>query len=180
MISGGYEDDIDLGDKIIYTGHGGNDPASGKQIDHQNWNAPGNKGLIVSKIKNIPIRVIRGFKSNSVFSPKSGYVYAGLFTVKDYRQKMGKSGFLICQFELEKLKFAKESISVREGTMVKLEPLGKEPQWISIGVDAPQTRKISSESKMAQLLSGKKEGETIDFGAGFKVLEIRKYLSQSN
>lgn len=35
VVSGGYEDDLDLGDEIIYTGHGGNDPKTKKQIDHQ-------------------------------------------------------------------------------------------------------------------------------------------------
>ena len=28
VLSGGYEDDIDNGDVIIYTGHGGRDPSS--------------------------------------------------------------------------------------------------------------------------------------------------------
>lgn len=32
VLSGGYEDDFDLGNVIVYTGHGGNDPATGKQI----------------------------------------------------------------------------------------------------------------------------------------------------
>lgn len=27
VLSGGYGDDVDLGDEIIYTGHGGNNPA---------------------------------------------------------------------------------------------------------------------------------------------------------
>ncbi len=35
VVSGGYEDDIDAGDEIIYTGHGGNDPQTGKQIADQ-------------------------------------------------------------------------------------------------------------------------------------------------
>ena len=30
VVSGGYEDDADFGDEIIYTGHGGRDPASGR------------------------------------------------------------------------------------------------------------------------------------------------------
>ena len=30
---------------------------------------------------------------------------------------------------------------------------------------------------MAKLLDGKKEGEIIDFGKGFKILEVRSYLS---
>jgi hypothetical protein len=32
VLSGGYEDDFDDGDEIIYTGAGGNDPNTGKQI----------------------------------------------------------------------------------------------------------------------------------------------------
>src|SRR5207247_612670 len=35
VISGGYEDDEDFGDVVVYTGHGGNDPASGRQIADQ-------------------------------------------------------------------------------------------------------------------------------------------------
>ncbi len=30
VVSGGYEDDVDDGDTIIYTGHGGNDPATAR------------------------------------------------------------------------------------------------------------------------------------------------------
>ncbi|MEH6478269.1 MAG: YDG/SRA domain-containing protein, partial [Sneathiella sp.] len=32
VLSGGYVDDQDYGDTIIYTGHGGRDPNSGKQV----------------------------------------------------------------------------------------------------------------------------------------------------
>ena len=32
VLSGSYEDDQDLGDEIVYTGHGGRDPESGRQI----------------------------------------------------------------------------------------------------------------------------------------------------
>jgi putative restriction endonuclease len=35
VVSGGYEDDEDLGDLITYTGHGGNDPATGSQVADQ-------------------------------------------------------------------------------------------------------------------------------------------------
>ena len=37
VLSGGYEDDKDLGDEIIYTGAGGNDPNTKAQISDQNW-----------------------------------------------------------------------------------------------------------------------------------------------
>ena len=45
VLSGGYEDDKDEGDEIIYTGAGGNDSNSGKQISDQKWENPGNSGL---------------------------------------------------------------------------------------------------------------------------------------
>ena len=35
VLSGGYEDDEDLGDEIVYTGHGGRDAESGRQVAHQ-------------------------------------------------------------------------------------------------------------------------------------------------
>src|SRR5215212_10498477 len=37
VLSGGYEDDEDYGDLIIYTGQGGRDPATGKQIADQEF-----------------------------------------------------------------------------------------------------------------------------------------------
>ena len=41
VLSGGYEDDLDNGDEIVYTGHGGRDQETNKQIADQNfsrWN----------------------------------------------------------------------------------------------------------------------------------------------
>ncbi|MGZ8631188.1 MAG: YDG/SRA domain-containing protein [Actinomycetota bacterium] len=35
VVSGGYEDDEDYVDYIVYTGQGGNDPATGKQVVNQ-------------------------------------------------------------------------------------------------------------------------------------------------
>jgi putative restriction endonuclease len=35
VVSGGHEDDVDLDDEIIYTGHGGHDPATGRQVADQ-------------------------------------------------------------------------------------------------------------------------------------------------
>jgi putative restriction endonuclease len=35
VVSGGYEDDEDYGDVIVYTGHGGNDPSSRRQVADQ-------------------------------------------------------------------------------------------------------------------------------------------------
>lgn len=100
VLSGGYEDDKDLGDEIIYTGAGGNDPNTGKQIADQTWENRGNAGLVKSMNEGLPVRVIRGHQHNSPFSPKSGYSYAGLYSVVDAWLETGKSGYKICRFRL--------------------------------------------------------------------------------
>jgi putative restriction endonuclease len=100
VLSGGYEDDEDLGEEIIYTGAGGNDPNTGKQIDHQAWDNRGNAGLIKSMNDGLPVRVIRGYNHESEDSPSSGYTYAGLYSIVEAWQEIGKSGFKICRFRL--------------------------------------------------------------------------------
>jgi len=103
VLNGGYVDDEDLGDEIIYTGHGGNDPKTGRQIRNQSWDSSGNKALIVSEMHGLPVRVSRGFKHKSPYSPKSGYRYGGLYKVIDHFEEKGKDGFQICRFRLEKI-----------------------------------------------------------------------------
>lgn len=100
VLSGGYEDDKDLGDEIIYTGAGGNDANTRKQIADQTWENRGNAGLLKSMNEGLPVRVIRGYQHKSPFSPKTGYTYAGLYSVVDAWQETGKSGFIICRFRL--------------------------------------------------------------------------------
>ena len=100
VLSGGYEDDFDSGEEIIYTGAGGNDPNSKQQIENQTWANRGNAGLLKSMNEGLPVRVIRGFAHESKFSPENGYTYAGLYSVVDSWQEKGKSGFKICRFRL--------------------------------------------------------------------------------
>ena len=101
VLSGGYEDDLDLGNEIIYTGAGGNNPNTGKQVEDQSWENRGNAGLLFSMDQGLPVRVIRGYKHRSEFSPIKGYTYAGLYSVVDAWEEIGKSGFKICRFRLE-------------------------------------------------------------------------------
>lgn len=100
VLSGGYEDDEDLGDEIIYTGAGGNDSNSRKQVEDQTWKNPGNAGLLKSMNEGLPVRLIRGYHHKSGFSPSSGYKYGGLYSVVDAWEETGKSGFKICRFRL--------------------------------------------------------------------------------
>ena len=99
VVSGGYEDDKDLGNEIIYTGHGGKDPNSGKQVSDQQLKA-GNLALAKDCIDGLPVRVIRGAGGDLNYSPKFGYRYDGLFYVERYWHELGRSGFLIWRFHL--------------------------------------------------------------------------------
>jgi putative restriction endonuclease len=102
VVSGGYEDDQDLGDVIIYTGQGGNDPNSGKQVDHQKLER-GNLALARSETTGHPVRVIRGAHRGSPHAPPSGYRYDGLFRVVQHWVETGRSGFRVWRFRLERL-----------------------------------------------------------------------------
>ena len=73
VLSGGYEDDKDLGDEIIYTGAGGN--KDGKQVEDQTWTNPGNAGLLKSFDDGLPVRISRGYNHKSPYSPKQGYAH---------------------------------------------------------------------------------------------------------
>ncbi|WP_432071311.1 YDG/SRA domain-containing protein [Streptomyces sp. AA1529] len=100
VLSGGYKDDQDLGDVIIYTGHGGQDGA-GNQVSDQSLEDSGNAALVTSHLQGLPVRVIRGSKSESVYAPRSGYRYDGLYRVASYGSKLGIDGHLIWQFRME-------------------------------------------------------------------------------
>jgi putative restriction endonuclease len=99
VISGGYADDQDNGWEVIYTGHGGRDPNSGRQVADQEWTA-GNAGLRANCIEGRPVRLVRGAHRGSDFAPKSGFRYDGLFRIDSYWQEPGKDSFLICRFRL--------------------------------------------------------------------------------
>ncbi|WPP48659.1 YDG/SRA domain-containing protein [Catalinimonas niigatensis] len=102
VISGGYEDDEDLGNIIIYTGHGGRSEISKEQVADQTLTR-GNKALAISCENNLPVRVIRGANERSEFSPEFGYRYDGLYLVEEYCKDKGKSGFIVWKFRLVKL-----------------------------------------------------------------------------
>jgi len=101
VLSGGYEDDEDNGDEIIYTGSG-RDRQSGKQIADQKLELY-NQALVTSELRGLPVRVIRGSKLKSPYSPHSGYRYDGLYRVDSHWWEKGISGFQVIRFSLIKL-----------------------------------------------------------------------------
>lgn len=101
VLNGGYPDDEDHGDLIIYTGHGGQ--KNRKQVADQRLDDSGNAALVRSELDGLPVRVVRGFKGDPIRSPASGYRYDGLYQVLDHWSTTGISGFLVWQFRLEKM-----------------------------------------------------------------------------
>lgn len=102
VLSGGYEDDQDFGDVIIYTGYGGRDSHTGKQLADQPFTL-WNRALAYSQQNGLPVRVIRGAAHNSSYSPPGGYSYDGLYAVEDHWHERGKSGFSVWRFRLVKI-----------------------------------------------------------------------------
>ena len=99
VVSGGYVDDSDDMDTILYTGQGGRDPTSGRQIKDQELTR-GNKGLYNSMKLKYPVRVIRGFQVE--MGPEKGYRYDGLYLVTSSRIEASIDGPMIWRFVLEK------------------------------------------------------------------------------
>ncbi|OSX65716.1 hypothetical protein POSPLADRAFT_1133133 [Postia placenta MAD-698-R-SB12] len=89
VISGGYQDDYDKGETIIYTGAGGQDVSTNErthmQTSDQRLDHPHNAALVVSAFGHRrKVRVIRGSKLGSKFAPGTMFVfyrYDGLYTV---------------------------------------------------------------------------------------------------
>ncbi|TDD76496.1 caspase, EACC1-associated type [Actinomadura rubrisoli] len=103
VVSGGYKDDKDYGDTIIYTGHGGRDPNTGVQVKDQSPMHTGNAALIKSLTTGLPVRVVRGSGGNRDFSPEVGYSYDGLFRVTDYFVQPSVDGPSVLLYRLERI-----------------------------------------------------------------------------
>ncbi|WP_377268659.1 YDG/SRA domain-containing protein [Peterkaempfera sp. SMS 1(5)a] len=99
VVSGGYEDDEDHGDVIIYTGQGGRDERTGQQVKDQELTL-GNAALVTSLTTGTPIRVVRGANGEPAHSPVSGLRYDGLFRVEDYWCDHGQAGHLVWRYRL--------------------------------------------------------------------------------
>jgi putative restriction endonuclease len=102
VVSGGYPDDRDYGDEIIYTGQGGRDPETRRQIADQQL-VLGNAGLVRSRFEGRPVRVVRGAGGDPAHSPARGLRYDGLYQVVSHWHDVGQDGFRIWRFHLVKL-----------------------------------------------------------------------------
>ncbi|XP_072023603.1 uncharacterized protein [Amphiura filiformis] len=112
-LSGGYEDDLDLGECFTFTGEGGRDLKGTKANPKNLRTAPQSKDQTLTRgnmalSKNVenrrPVRVIRGFKLHSPFAPDEGYRYDGLYTVEKFWFTTGLSGHGVYKFALQRIK----------------------------------------------------------------------------
>ncbi|KAK9087721.1 hypothetical protein Syun_030115 [Stephania yunnanensis] len=127
IVSGGYEDDEDGGDVLVYTGHGGQMRNSSKQCVHQKLEG-GNLALERSMYYEIEIRVIRGIRHEG--GPTSRvYVYDGLYRVTDSWFDIGKSGFGVYKYRLVRMADQPEmgSTIFRYAMSLKRSPLSVRP-----------------------------------------------------
>lgn len=111
VLSGGYEDDEDLGAVIIYTGRGGRSVETTQQVADQTLTGA-NLELVRNEQLGLPVRVTRKITAGSV----SFYRYAGLYRVTSHWAETGKSGHRVWRFRLELLaEDAAEETIVLEG-----------------------------------------------------------------
>ena len=102
VLSGGYADDKDYGDEIIYTGEGGRDSSTGLQVSDQTLTG-GNLALYNHYREGNPIRVSRGSNADSSYAPPSGYKYGGLYRIENVWSDIGRDGHKIWRYKFIKL-----------------------------------------------------------------------------
>ncbi|KAK2372360.1 histone-lysine N-methyltransferase, H3 lysine-9 specific SUVH1 [Trifolium repens] len=100
VASGGYYDELDNTDVLIYTGQGGNVMSNDKDPEDQKLER-GNLALKNSSEEKNPVRVIRG--SDSMDGKYKIYVYHGLYLVESCWQEMGSHGKLVYKFRMRKI-----------------------------------------------------------------------------
>lgn len=137
VVSGGYKDDEDYGDVVVYTGHGGQD-SSGNQVSDQSLDDAGNAALVTSHLEGLPVRVLRGAHRESQYAPTEGYRYDGLFRVASYGSTLGIDGFLIWQFRMELYEGTPIPEAVQQDELPIEEPVPGDQDQAPTGNESPE------------------------------------------
>ncbi|MBA0631320.1 hypothetical protein Godav_000203 [Gossypium davidsonii] len=98
--SGGYEDNAEDPDVLVYTGQGGNASADKEASDQKL--VRGNLALERSLHRANEVRVIRGFK-DATHQTSKVYVYDGLYKVQESWMEKGKTGCNMFKYKLVRL-----------------------------------------------------------------------------
>ncbi|GAA5872269.1 hypothetical protein JCM3774_003331 [Rhodotorula dairenensis] len=112
-VSGGYVGDVDMGDRLTFSGAGGRDLSgtvkqpknlrTAPQSCDQSWDHALNAALKRSVDSGKPIRVMRGFGNSGPYAPVAGYRYDGLYQAIRAWEDRSEAGFLICRVALVRL-----------------------------------------------------------------------------
>ncbi|KAK3187715.1 hypothetical protein Dsin_027276 [Dipteronia sinensis] len=135
IVSGGYEDDEDGGEVLVYTGHGGQDKLN-RQCEHQRLEG-GNLALERSMHYGIEIRVIRGIKKYEGSVSNKVYVYDGLYKILDCWFDVGRSGFGVYKFRLVRIVGQPEmgSVILKYAETLRTRPLTVRPKgYLSLDI----------------------------------------------
>ncbi|KAG9129063.1 hypothetical protein Leryth_016887 [Lithospermum erythrorhizon] len=109
--SGGYEDEGNDGDILIYTGQGGVQRRDGLMFDQKLER--GNLALEKSRQRGNEVRVIRGLKDFQ--NPKGKiYIYDGLYKIEDTWAEKNKTGCNIFKYKLVRLPGQPEAFTLRK------------------------------------------------------------------
>ncbi|TVU27134.1 hypothetical protein EJB05_29716, partial [Eragrostis curvula] len=106
--AGGYENDDDDTDVLVYTGQGGN---SRHKEKHDQKLERGNLALMNSMKKKNLIRVVRGAQDPFCDSGKI-YIYDGLYRIEDSWMDKAKNGFSVFKYKLRREPGQPDGISV--------------------------------------------------------------------
>ncbi|WP_375437139.1 YDG/SRA domain-containing protein [uncultured Hymenobacter sp.] len=96
VLAGAYEDDAFSEDEIVYSGSGGRDLQTGKQVTDQEMTGR-NLALRRSQETGLPVRVFQ-----RVPHPEAGdcFRYEGLYRIVSHQFARGKAGFQVLLFRL--------------------------------------------------------------------------------
>ncbi|TYG96609.1 hypothetical protein ES288_A11G364900v1 [Gossypium darwinii] len=108
--SGGYEDNSEDADVLVYSGQGGNINNKGMEITDQKLER-GNLALEKSLHRGNEVRVIRGVKDIANPTGKI-YVYDGLYKIQESWVDKGKSGCNVFKYKLVRLSGQPEAYTV--------------------------------------------------------------------
>jgi len=103
VMSGGYEDDVDKLEEMIYTGQGGNNMKGNQRQYRDQRMEKSNLALKNSMECSTPVRVIRGHVDKQNKYGGKFYTYDGLYNVIGFWTERGHSGFIVCKYKLQRL-----------------------------------------------------------------------------
>lgn len=110
--SGGYEDDTDSSDVLIYSGQGGITNSKDKQVAVTDQKLErGNLALERSLQRGNEVRVIRGLKDDTTPNSKV-YIYDGLYKIQESWTERGKSGGNMFKYKLVRVSGQPDAFSV--------------------------------------------------------------------